>query len=164
MPRKAKQAQDSGADQTATLNSGNNATNQKGESVAGYFRKVFKKNPKLLMERSNEPLFRRWLDDHPDQTEVPQSVKTSLQNIKGVLRRKALERKARQAAEAEAAEDRTAVRKEPPQPRSASGLELLEQQIDECLAFAKGIDREQLEHVIGHLRLARNLIVRKLNE
>jgi hypothetical protein len=31
------------------------------ESIAGYFRKVFRENPKLLRSRSNEELLRRWL-------------------------------------------------------------------------------------------------------
>src|SRR3954465_7716544 len=60
----------------------------KGESVAAYFRKVFAENPRLLKERSNDELFRRWLADHPGHEEVPQNVKTSLQNIKSVLRNK----------------------------------------------------------------------------
>src|SRR4051794_17568350 len=52
----------------------------KGESVAGYFRKVFEENPKLLKQRSNDELFRRWLEDHPGHEEVPQAVKVGLQN------------------------------------------------------------------------------------
>src|SRR4051794_29512653 len=65
----------------------NAAGDGQGESVAGYFRKIFAQNPRLLKERSNEELFRRWLADHPDHTEVPEKVKTGLQNIKSVLRK-----------------------------------------------------------------------------
>src|SRR5437867_12681617 len=64
------------------------------ESVAGYFRKVFKENPKLLKGKSNEELLRRWLADHPDHQEVPKKVKASLSNIKSVLRSKKRRRKA----------------------------------------------------------------------
>ena len=64
------------------------------ESVAGYFRKVFRENPKLLKERSNDELYRRWLADHPGNEEVPAKVKTGLQNIKAVLRAKRGKKKA----------------------------------------------------------------------
>ena len=33
----------------------------KGETVSGYFRKVFAENPKLLHSRSNSELLKRWL-------------------------------------------------------------------------------------------------------
>jgi hypothetical protein len=36
-----------------------------GENVSGFFRQIFKENPKLLNERSNDELLRRWLADHP---------------------------------------------------------------------------------------------------
>jgi len=43
-------------------------------------------------------------------------------------------------------------------------LEALEQLIDECLVLAKTLDRESLEDVIQHLRIARNTVVRKTGE
>src|SRR4051812_11740818 len=49
----------------------------KDESVAGYFKRIFAEDPKLLKERSNEKLLERWLADHPGHTEVPQSVKNN---------------------------------------------------------------------------------------
>src|SRR5262249_5848463 len=59
-----------------------------GESIQGYFRQVIKENPKLLKERSNEELYRRWLADHPGHDEVPDRVKSGLQNLKSMLRKK----------------------------------------------------------------------------
>ena len=58
------------------------------ESTAGYFRKVFEEKPQWLNERSNKKLLKRWLADHPGQTEVPTSVKANLANLKSVLRSK----------------------------------------------------------------------------
>jgi predicted SnoaL-like aldol condensation-catalyzing enzyme len=52
------------------------------ETTAGYFRKIFEENPKLLNERSNKKLLKRWLADHTGQTEVPKSVKANLANLK----------------------------------------------------------------------------------
>jgi hypothetical protein len=44
------------------------------------------------------------------------------------------------------------------------GLEALEEQIDECLTFAKRLDREGLQDVIVLLRRARNAVVWKAGQ
>ena len=43
-------------------------------------------------------------------------------------------------------------------------LELLEEQIDECLVLAKEVDRDGLASVIALLRRARNEVVWKMGE
>jgi hypothetical protein len=125
------------------------------ENVSGYFRKIFDENPKLLKGRSNEELLKRWLADHPGQTEVPQKVKNNLANVKSILRKKMRKRGGRpKAGESVAAVGETA------RPRLAPrGLEALEEQIDECLDLARRLDREGLAGVIGLLRRARNGVV-----
>ena len=45
-----------------------------GESIGGYFRKLFVDNPKLLRTRSNSHVLGRWLEDHPGHREVPLNV------------------------------------------------------------------------------------------
>src|SRR4051794_23415337 len=111
MPRKAKSAT-----QEPTTTDREPATpavsGEGGETVAGYFRKIFQDNPQLLRERSNDALYERWLADHPGHTEVPAKVKGNLQNIKSVLRNKAKKRKAARkqaAAQAQAATPTAAV-------------------------------------------------------
>ena len=52
-----------------------------GESIQGYFRRIFHEKPKLLKERSNDELLARWLADHPSETEVPKRVKSGLANL-----------------------------------------------------------------------------------
>src|SRR5947209_4936632 len=80
---------------------GNRSTNGAGgESVAGYFRKVFQEQPRLLHETSNQKLLDRWLADHPGQTEVPKSVKANLANLKSVLRSKQRKQVASRAEQA----------------------------------------------------------------
>ena len=130
------------------------ADEPQAESVAGYFRKVFQENPKLLKERSNDELYRRWLADHPGHKEVPAKVKTGLQNIKSVLRAKRSKKKAAKQGPATA---------QPQAPRRlpAKGLQQLEEQIDEVLGLAKRLDREGLQDVIAILRRARNEVVRR---
>jgi hypothetical protein len=130
------------------------------ESVAGYFRKVFRESPKLLKERSNDELYRRWLADHPGHEEVPAKVKSGLQNIKSVLRAKRSKKKtAKQGpATTQAPAD---VSPQAPRRLPAKGLQQLEEHIDEVLGLARGLDRAGLQDVIGILRRARNAVVRR---
>jgi hypothetical protein len=143
----------------AIQNDGRKAS-QGGETVAGYFRKIFNENPKLLKGRSNEELLKRWLADHPGLTEVPQTVKYNLANVKSVLRKKLRKRGGRPKA------DQTgAVAAVVTVPKvAARGLEALEEQIDDCLSSAKRLDREGLADVIGLLRRARNVVVWKAGQ
>src|ERR1700682_326952 len=66
---------------------------QEGESVMGYFRRLFQENPKLLKSKSNAEIFGRWIKDHPGEKEVPKKVKQSLSNTKSILRSKSRRRK-----------------------------------------------------------------------
>jgi hypothetical protein len=129
-----------------------------GESVQGYFRRIFEENPKLLKVRSNEELLQRWLADHPGFTEPPKTVKVGLQNIKGVLRSQKRKRKKAKAAAAGPADEPAR-----PAPRK-SDLERLEEQIDDCLTFARGLENEGLESIIHNLRRARNEVVWKMGQ
>ena len=125
------------------------------ETIAGYFRNVFKEHPRLLWERSNDKVFQRWLDDHPGHAEVPKDVRTGLQNIKSVLRKEKGGKKGKRQHAAEEVEAKPAARRVP-----VKSLEMLEEQIDEILALAKNTDRDALGDVIGLLRKARNAVVR----
>ena len=46
-------------------------------------------------------------------------------------------------------------------PTGARGLEALEIQIDDCLSYAKNLDRDGLADIIAWLRRARNTVVWK---
>jgi hypothetical protein len=133
------------------------------ESISGYFRPILMENLDLLKGRNNDELYRRWLEDHPGYTEVPERVKLNLSNIKSVLRNQLKIRKRKKGSTAGApavvalvAAPVTVVR--PP----VGKLETLEERIDDCLAFAKTVDREALGGVIDLLRQARNEVVRQL--
>jgi hypothetical protein len=117
---------------------------------------------KLLKERSNDELYRRWLADHPGHEEVPSKVKANLQNIKSVLRAKRGKKKAAKQGSATAQSQAPAA--VPPQPLRrlpAKGLQQLEEQIDEVLGLARGLNRDGLQDVIAILRRARNEVVRR---
>jgi hypothetical protein len=135
-----------------------------GESTGGYFRRVFRENPKWLKGRSNEEVLGRWLADHPGHTEVPTNIKAHLSNIKSTMRSKKRRRVAQRAADSHTngavpqsgQATPLAVKRKP----TGSGkLDELEYQIDECLILAKHLDRETLHEVIAHLRRARNAVV-----
>jgi hypothetical protein len=131
-----------------------------GESVSGYFRKVFEESPKLLKTRSNDEVLQRWLKDHPGEKEVSAQVRNSLMNVKSLLRKKGRKRVRRQEEEQERA---TGV-KAAPRTKVANALEELEEHIDDCLTVAKLLDREGLDHVIRLLRQARNEVVWKIGQ
>jgi hypothetical protein len=133
-----------------------------GESIQGYFKRLLRENPAWLEGRSNAALLGRWLEDHPDQAEVSDSVKAGLQNAKSALRSKKRRRKAQQVAGAQPA---LAPAGRPVghgrRGRSPQGLE---EQIDDCLNSARALDREGLANVISLLRRARNELVWKMGQ
>lgn len=132
----------------------------KGESISGYFRKIFRENPKLLKQRSNDELLSRWSLDHPGEP-VTDRIKQNLANLKSILRKKRRKRgKGKQAAEPV----ETAVIVMTPAKKAYRGLEALELEIDDCLTSARSLDREGLEDVINFLRRARNAVVWKLGQ
>jgi hypothetical protein len=129
-----------------------------GESISGYFRKVFAKKPKLLTTRSNQEVLEQWLKDHPGHTDVPENVKQGLANVKSVLRHK------KRAKLAEPVGPLAGTAGIPVTRLRASDLEALEERIDDCLQAARRVDEIALESVIRLLRKARNEVVWKLGE
>ena len=148
--------------QTADAAAGQDNGKAGGETVSGYFRRVFAENPKWLGTRSNDDVLARWLKDHPGETAVPEKVRQNLSNVKSLLRKTHRKKPGRPKNESPLrradlrACARCAAR------RGARGLESLEEQIDECLTLAKNLDREGLSSVINLLRRARNEVVWKM--
>jgi hypothetical protein len=130
------------------------------ESIMGYFRPILEANPRFIKNRKNDELYELWLKDHPDYKEVPERVRNGLSNLKSTLRAKLKKRKGKRVGQAPAAEANGGAAPMKRTARPAGGqLERLEEQIDECLARAKDLDREGLEDVIHLLRRARNRVV-----
>jgi hypothetical protein len=134
---------------------------RKKETVSGFFRQIFNERPELLDSKSNDELIGMWRDKHPNQKEVPPSVRQNLSNLKSNLR------KQRREAQGLGRGKRTYARKAQEAPAHSVGqnpLELLEEDIDECLTTAKNLDRRGLDMAIKHLRRARNEVVWKLGQ
>lgn len=129
-----------------------------GESIGGYFRKLFRENPRLLHSRSNEEVLKRWLADHPGHKEMPANVRNNMSNVKSTMRSKRRGRKRARVAAAEAA----GTIQQPQRPPGRLGV--LEEQIDDVLAIARTLDRTGLETVISLLRRARNEVVWKMGQ
>jgi hypothetical protein len=137
-------------------------SDNQGESISGYFRKVFAANPQWLDSRSNDAVLAQWLADHPGETEVPGKVKQNLSNIKSVLRKKGRKKRGRPKKESLPVQSAPVSTETPRKP--IKGLDALEEQIDDCLSYAKHLDREGLADVINLLRRARNGVVWKMGE
>ena len=136
--------------------------NANDESMQGYFRPLFEENPKLLDTRSNDEMMRRWAADHPGE-EASARVKGALSNLKSVLRSKGRKGKAKKAAKAQVSAPLTS--NAAPRPTNIkSKLEVLEEQIDDCLTYARNLDRTELHDIINHLRRARNGVVWKMGQ
>jgi hypothetical protein len=135
------------------------ATNAQPESTQGYFKRILKENPKLLKGRSNEELLKRWSGDHAGQ-ELTNQIRVGLQNAKSGLRSKRRKRRAskQENGQPEAATVHPLAKAAKPA-TSSHKLEVLEEQIDDCLSLAKTLDREGLGDVIKLLRSARNKVV-----
>jgi hypothetical protein len=129
------------------------------ETVSGYFRRIFRENPKLLRSGSNKETVERWLQDHPADKEMPQRAKYILSNVKSVLRKKG-RRKKRMHDEQEREAGRPVQASRP----SRHGLEHLEEQIDELMTVARLLDRDGLANIIQLLRRARNEVVWKIGQ
>jgi hypothetical protein len=145
-----------------TVDAPSGQTQAAGESVAGYFRKLFEENPQWLGERSNQALLDRWLKDHPHEKVVPERVRQNLSNLKSVLRKQRRKKPGRPKKETQPTEA-TATPAEAPR-KNLRRLEALEERIDACLDFARSTDTEGLASVIAHLRQARNEVVWKIGE
>ena len=46
---------------------GKTTASREARTISGYFRQVFKENPKWLEGRSNDEVLARWLKDHPGE-------------------------------------------------------------------------------------------------
>jgi hypothetical protein len=130
------------------------------ESIQGYFRKLLDENPKLIKQRNNDELYRRWLADHPDQKEVPDRVKQGLANLKSLLRRRARRRQRAGASNGHESTAPSIVVK--PTARPINNLFRLEAQIDDALLTARSLDPQGLDDVIKLLRSARNKVIVRL--
>ena len=92
----------------------------------------------------------------------PEKIKNNLSNVKSVLRKNLRKKPGRPKKQSQPVVTSAAPAESPR--KSARRLEALEEQIDECLALAREVDREGLADVIVLLRRARNQIVWKMGE
>jgi hypothetical protein len=104
----------------------------------------------------------RWLKDHPGEKTVPPRIKGNLSNVKSVLRKKRRKKPGRKPGPPLGAVAATVVTE--PARISTKGFEKLEEQIDDCLTAARGLQNEALAGVVGLLRRARNEVVWKLGQ
>jgi hypothetical protein len=135
---------------------------RRGTSMSAYFREVFTQKPEWLQQKSNDVVLARYRSDKGMSAEKPvdKSVKATMANMKSVMRKES-----RLAANGSQAKAKAAGSSwSQPTPPAIATLESLEEMIDECLVSAKSYDRAGLDHVIRHLRSARNQVVWKMGQ
>jgi hypothetical protein len=135
---------------------------RQGGGLSAYFRGVFRERPQWLREKSNDLVLARYREDHglaADQALDP-SVRSNLATIKSKLRREG-----NAPARVRAAGRWGRGRQGPAAAgRATDRMTQLEEQIDDCLALAKHLDRTGLEPVIALLHRARNEVVCKTGQ
>lgn len=124
-----------------------------GESLMGWFRKVFLENRQWLKGRSNAAVVKRWEEEHPGQVFGPRE-RNACNNVKSILRKRRRKHGRRDEA-AETGPPVAAIKV------SRASLELLEERIDDCMVLTRALDREGLKAVHKLLRQARNEVVWK---
>jgi hypothetical protein len=136
---------------------------RRGKSMSAYFREVFTQKPEWLEQKSNDVVLARYRSDKGMSAEKPvdKSVKATMANMKSVMR-KELRLAAANGSQAKAKLGGGSWSQ--PTPPAVGTLESLEEMIDECLVAAKSYDRAGLDHVIRHLRSARNQVVWKMGQ
>ena len=127
-----------------------------GESISGYFRRLFESNPALLDHGKNDVILGQWQLDHPNQT-IDDRIKGNLANTKSIMRKKFGKVKRRhkrgKAAAIDGAEPKVhKVRS------SIAVLEKLEALIDECLSVARNQGSPGLDPSIKYLLAARRAV------
>jgi hypothetical protein len=131
------------------------------ENPTGYFRKLLLQDPSLLKAGTNPELLRRWLADHPDQKRITRKVPVALSNAKTVMRKDLRKRRGRCPQVNQPALLTAGSNDRPSLKAFGRACMHLKEQIDDCLRFAKALDREALSDVIRLLRQARNRILCK---
>lgn len=133
-----------------------------GESISGYFKKMFESKPELLDHGKNDVILAQWQEDHPGQP-ITDSIKGSLSNTKSILRKKygKVKRRRRKHAKTTIADGAPKVHKVR---TSIAALEKMEALIDECLSVARHQGMPGLDASIKHLLSARRAVAWQMGQ
>jgi hypothetical protein len=130
-------------------------------SRSSVFTRYFTENKELLKQPGFDRIAELYARDFPDR-QFGDKERQIAANIKSKLRKEFKIRRRRRRRAAAGAGDAASVA--PRLTRGVGPLYHLEGQIDDCLAQARRLGREDLEDVVKHLRLARNLVIVRLGQ
>jgi hypothetical protein len=128
---------------------------RKGPSLASIFTQYFLDHPDWLSSGKNEIVVSQFSRDHPG-IEVDKKVKQAMYNVKSRINKGEVGRQRRKMTKLAARQLVAAAGKNA---KPLAPLNLLEEQIDDCMILAKQIGREQMHGVLHALRIARNAVV-----
>jgi len=142
---------------------------KKKVSVSSIFRAIYEADLSLLGLPTNDEIYKRYMDKTGQEVndkakQINANSKSILRKEHGVSKGSPAKPAPRKASAGPAVARPSPVKAESKVHASASSLEQLEENIDECLTFAKNLDRAALASVINHLRIARNEVVWKLSQ
>lgn len=140
-------------------------TKSGGASKSQVFKRLYQENPQLLDVSGYDEVLQKYQALNPD-AEISKGIRGIAANIKSSLNRQAgggkprRGRRGRKRGRPLGSTKAAAAAAAANTPRTASAsLQTLEENIDDCLMFAKRIDAEELRDVIGLLRRARNYVI-----
>jgi hypothetical protein len=134
-----------------------------GLSRSQIFRRYYEKKPELLKVPGFDDVSVMYKQEFPDRDfterdrQIAANMKTRMRKERNIARR----RRRRRVAAGAVGEMTLNL---PRGHRGISSLQVLEEQIDDCLIAARRLGRPELVDVIKHLRRARNLIIVRLGE
>jgi hypothetical protein len=125
-----------------------------GPSIRSIFMEYFKEHPEWVASASNELVFKKFQDDHPN---IPfdNSVRQSAANAKSSIKKAKGLTSSRVGRKKAVAESKIIVRTQSPR----SAMELLEESIDNALVLARQINDSKLGDVVKGLHRARNRVI-----
>src|SRR5580704_16168279 len=133
-------------------------TKGSGESVSGYFRKLFEANPELLDHGRNDVILDQWQKDHAGEP-LTDKIKGNLANTKSIMRKKfgKVKRRRKYTKSAPIGVENS-VPKVHKVRTSIGALEKIEGLIDECLSVARHQESTALDASVKHLLAARRAV------
>lgn len=126
-----------------------------GLSLRAIFMAYFGSNPQWAKEKKNDAVLAQFAADHPT-IKIDKSVKQAMANAKNTVRKggvsgtKGKRKKMAQVAKAVSSEG------------TMSGLEMLADHLDDCLAMARQIGKDQFADVYSAMFTARNMLIMRI--
>lgn len=131
------------------------AKRRKGKSLSGTIRQYLTDHPEWLASADTKAIVDQYKADHPNKP-VNSKVMQAIYNMKSLMRKGEAGVAKRKQSKATA---QRIVQSAAASGKRMAPLEMLEEQIDDCMILAKQIGRDTMLDVLMNLHRARNAVV-----